>query len=615
MPKMYPEGYYPTQVWRPIELNPPYTAHGTNYLFTVGLLQPGVPMPAALAELRGIQAQIDKQFPDSKHDIGMQPLSQAVFGNLRSIMNILFAAVAFILLIACVNLANMLLARASDREREFAVRRALGASRMRMLRQSMTESLLLSLSGAAAGLVLAELLIHIPVDAWPRGFHPPSEVHLDLPVMVFTLALGLATGILFGMIPALRTLRSKEALALQPGRSVTESREHRYTRSVLIVSEVALSMLLVAGSLNMAFYFMRLMRVDPGMNPHDVLSMGIMLSPVRYSTPEQMERFSDALLEKLTTLPGVTRGAIAVDMPFTEGGSNGSFSYDGQAAGSADNNPFADFHSVTPGYFATMQTTILQGREFTADDKPGAVKVAVINASMARKLWPGQSAIGKSIHCCSHDGNYVIVGVAADVRFTGPAQNAGFAIYTCIRQNPSPRLAVLLRTAVDPLDLSQAARRAVATLDPAQPVSNIVALESLEQASVAGQLTSTLVTGMLGSLALLLAGIGVYGVMAYSVSRREREFGIRMAMGADRGNILALLFAGALRLIGAGIAFGAALVFGMRAWIESLLGANGTSPSALVGAAVLLCAAAALAILVPARRATSVQPMQALRTE
>jgi predicted permease len=615
MPKMVPEGFRPVQVWAPMELQPPYIEHGTNYLFTVGLLRPGVSLLQAQAELRGIQAQIDKQFPNNSHGIDVELLSQEVFGDLRSIMNILLAAVAFILLIACVNLANMLLARAADREREFAIRRALGASPRRMVRQALTESLLLSVGGAAAGLVLAVGLIHIPVAAWPKGLQPPSSVHLDGIVLAFTLGLGLATGLLFGMIPALRILRQRENAAMQQGRSVTDSREHQFTRSSLVVAEIALSMLLVAGSLNMAFYFLRLLRVDPGVNPQNVLTMGITLSPARYSDPAQMGRFYDAVLEKLAALPGVSHVAGSVDMPFNGANANGDFSYEGQPGGTADRNPFADMHSVTPGFFATVQTPFLEGRDFTPQDTASSQKIVIINRGMEQKLWPGQSAIGKHLHCCSNDGNYVIVGVVRDVRYAGPAAPVGFEIYTNVQQGPMPFLGFLLRISGDPLALAESARRAVASIDPGQAVSNITSLETLAQASIAGQRTSTMVTGILGALALLLASVGVYGVIAYSVSRREREFGIRMALGADRGAIMTLLFSGALKLMIIGVVIGAGLVIAMRAWMDSLIGATGTSAGALLSAGILLCAVASIAALVPARRATRIQPVQALRTE
>ncbi len=614
MPKMVPEGSRPVEVWAPLELQLPYQAHGTNYLFTIGMLRPGVTPAQALAELRGIQIQIDKQFPANAHGLNIQPLSQQVFGDLRSIMNILLAAVGFILLIACVNLANMLLARASDREREFAIRRALGASAGRMLRQTLTESLLLSLGGAVIGLGLGAALIHIPVAAWPKGLQPPSAVRLDGNLLAFTLILGIATGLLFGLVPALRILRQQNTAAMQQGRTLTESREHKFTRAGLVVTEIALSMLLVAGSLNMAFYFFRLLRVDPGMNPRNVLSMALSLSPARYTQPEQMSRFYDSLTARLSALPGVVRVAASSDTPFTGAGSNGDFTYEGQPGGTADRNPFADLHQVTPGFFATMQTPIVAGREFTAQDSAAAMKVAIISHAMARKLWPGQSAIGKHIVCCSGD-HYTVVGVAADVRYAGPASPAGFAIYTAVQQDPPPSLIYVLRTSGDPLALAETARRAVSAIDPGQAVSNIASLDSLAQDSIAGQRTSTLVTAILGLLALLLASVGVYGVISYSVSRREREFGIRMALGANRAAILRLLFSGALRLMIVGVALGCGLVFAMRASIDSLLGATGTSPLALLSAAILLCAVASVATLVPARRATHVEPMQALRSE
>ncbi|MGC2297525.1 MAG: ABC transporter permease [Acidobacteriaceae bacterium] len=615
MPKMTPEGFRPVQVWAPLELQPPYLERGTNYLFTVGLLRPGVTLQQAQAELRGIQAQIDKQFPGNSHGIDVELLSQQVFGNLRSIMNILLAAVAFILLIACVNLANMLLARGSDREREFAIRRALGASPRRMVRQALTESLLLSVGGAATGLALAVGVIHIPIAAWPKGLQPPSSLHLDGIVLAFTLALGVATGLLFGMIPALRILRQRENAAMQQGRTITESREHRFTRSSLVVAEIALSMLLVAGSLNMAFYFLRLLRVDPGVNPQNVLAMSVTLSPARYTDPAQMGRFYDAVLEKLAALPRVTHVAGTIDMPFTGANANGDFTYEGQPGGTADHNPFADMHSVTPGFFATVQTPLLEGRDFSPQDKAGSPKVAIINRGMAQKLWPGQIAIGKHLHCCFGDGNFVVVGIVGDVRYAGPAAPVGFAIYTSEEQNPVPFLGFLMRTSGDPLALAESARRAVAAIDPEQAVSNITSLEALSQASIAGQRTSTMVTAILGALALLLASVGVYGVIAYSVSRREREFGIRMALGADRGSIGRLLFSGVLRLMVIGVVLGAGLVFAMRAWIDSLIGATGTSPIAMLSAGLLLCAVASLATWVPARRATHVEPMQALRAE
>jgi predicted permease len=605
----------PAQVWIPLEPAPPFDQHGTNYLLTTGLMRPGVTQNEALAELRGIQAQIDKQFPDNKHGIELYPLSEAVFGDLRSILLMLQAAVGFILLIACVNLANTLLARAANRAREFAVRRALGASPWRMIQQTLTESLLLSITGAAAGLLFAEALTHIPIAAWPKNFIRPSDVHLDGMILTFTTLLAIGTGVLFGLIPALRILKQDDKDALQQGRTVTESREQNRTRAALVIAEIALSMLLVAGALNMAFYFMSLLRTDTGMNPENTLAMTVSLSPAQYSKPDDRRHFLNQLLDKLSAVPGATHAAGSSDIPFREPNSNGSFTYDNQPESSSRNNPFADMVGVTPGYFTALETPLLEGRDFTRQDGPDAQKVVIINRTMARKLWPGQNPIGKSIHCCEKDGNYTVIGVVSDVHFAGPASPVNYTIYTSTDQEPVSGFTVILGTRGNPMALANLARAAVASVDPNQAVSNITSLDAAAAESIAPQRTSTTITAILGSLALLLASIGVYGVTAYSVSRREREFGIRMALGANRGSILKVVFAGVLRLTLAGMLIGAALALALRVWIQSLLGANGTSPYALLIAALLLCAVAALATLVPARHAMGVEPMQALRTE
>jgi putative ABC transport system permease protein len=612
MPRMVPANH-PTQVWIPMEPNPPFRAHDSDFIRTVALLRPRVSEAVALAELCSIQAQINKQFPDSAHDVGLQALSQNVFGDLRSILYILLAAVGFILLISCVNLANMLLARGATRAREFAIRRALGASLGRMMRQTLTESLLLSASGTLVGLVVAAVLTHIPIAAWPKGFLPPSAVHLDGRVLAFTTLLALATGVFFGLIPTLHILRQDERSALQQGHTVTDSREHNRTRSILVVLEIALSMLLVAGSLDMAFYFTRLMRTDPGVNPQNVLSLAVSTNSARYSNPESKWRFYHSLLEKLALLPGVSHVAATTDPPFWGSFPIRKFSYDGKPNGTADGDLLAGFHYVTPGYLATVQTPLLQGRDFSSQDGPDSPGVVIINRGMAQKLWPGQSAVGKSIRADGVD--LAVIGIAADVRFAGPAQPAGYAIYRSIEQDPPSGVSVLLRTRSDPLAFVGSVRSAILSIDPDRVISNITSIEALADLTVAGQRTSTLVISILGTLALLLACIGVYGVLAYSVSRREREFGIRIALGSSRSGIFKLLFSGAFRLVIVGMILGAGLAVAMRAWVASLLGTNGTNAFALLGSALLLCVVSALATFVPARRASRIEPIEALRAE
>lgn len=617
VPAFMPAGNHATQVWVPLEPNRPWDQHGTNYLFVNGLLRPGITEASALAELTSIQAQIDRQFPDGKHGVAVHPLSQAVFGDLRSLMGILLAAVGFILLMACVNLANMLLARASDRSREFAVRRALGASPLRMVRQALTESLLLSLAGAAAGLGVALALTHIPIAAWPRGFTPPSDVRIDGTVLAFASILGIVTGILFGLIPALRILWGDEKSALQPGRSVTESRPSGRTRAALIVAQIALSLLLVAGALNVAIRFRELLQANPGVDVRNAMAITVSLSPGRYPQADDQRSFYHALLSRLGALPGVTAVGGSVDTPFTGSNANGDFEYEGQPNGTADRNPFAEKHSITPAYFAALGAPILQGRDFSSQDQAHSQKVVILNRTMVQKLWPGQNAIGKHIKL-SNDWAQV-VGVVGDVRFDGPATPPAFQIYQSIDQSPQPTLTFILRTSPrlhsDPLTLAEPARRVVASLDPGMAVANVTSLEILSQEAIAGQRTSTMVTAILGCLALLLASIGVYGVMAYSVSRREQEFGIRIALGSDRRRILLLLFSAVARLVLAGIMIGGVLAFAARIWVESLLGTSGNSPVALLLAGAMLVIVALLSAGIPARHAMRVEPMVALRSE
>ena len=615
MPAVVPDSNHPAQVWMPMEPNVPYRERGVDFILPVGLLRTGVSESSAKAELQGIQSQINKQFPESAHNIQLQTLSQYFFGDLRSILYILLAAVGFILLIACVNLANMLLVRSASRAHEFAIRRALGASKGRIVRQTLTESLLLSGTGAFMGLALAVILTRIPVAAWPKGYLQPSTVHIDGALFAFNLILGVATGLFFGIVPALRMVTKNARFGPQQAHTVTDSREQSRIRSILIIAEIALSMLLVVGSLDMAFYFIRLIRTDPGVNPKNVLSMAVSLESPRYSSPESKLRFYNTLLEKLAALPSVTHVAATTDPPFWGSFPITKFSYSDQPNGTANSTLRAGLHFVTPGYFSTVQTPILRGRDFNSQDRLSSPKVVIINREMATRFWPGQSAIGKTIHCEGFGGNFTVIGIAADVHFSGPAQPVGNGIYISIQQSPPSGLSVLLRTRGDPMASVESVRRAVASIDPARPISNITSIQSLADQTVSGQRTATLVTAILGTLALLLACVGVYGVGAYATSSREREFGIRIALGASRIGILKIVFSGVVPLVAVGMSLGGAFTFALRTWVKSQLGANSMNILPLVLSALLLCGATALATFIPARTASRVDPIRALKGE
>jgi putative ABC transport system permease protein len=615
VPRMLPSFYYEPQVWIPLEAAPPYQGHGTNFLNVVGRLKDGVSLSAARSELAIIQGQIDKQFPMNAHGVSLRPLAQVMFGDIRSVTLILLAAVGFILLIACLNLANMLLARATDRMREFAIRNALGASMRRLLQQTITESLLLALLGGAVGLICAIAVTRLPLAMWPKFLLRPDQVSLDAAVILFTAGLAVLTGLFFGMIPALYVLRENFFVATREGRSLTETREQGITRSVLMISEIALATLLVTGALSMARYLTQLMHTDSGVNPDHVLSMNVSLSPSRYAKDEQQRQFFQQLVDKLHILPGVTAVAASSAAPFAGEPQSSDFEYEGQQADSSRQLPFAGDYFVSPEYFETMQLPILQGRSFDLHDGPGTPKVVIVNRTMAEALWPGQNAIGKWIKVL--DGSsHQVVGIAGDVRSSGVSQPAGFQLYFSALQSPANDMTVLLRTTTEPLAIAELAKQTVYAIDPEQAVSNVTSADQLASDSIAAQRVSTTLSGSLGGLALLLASIGVYGVMAYSVSRREREFGIRMAMGAKPRDILAMLLRRSSYLVMIGVATGVALTIPLSRWVSTLMvGPRTFGALTLAAAGFLLAAVALFATYLPARRAASVQPMTALRTE
>lgn len=615
VPRMVPSFYYEPQVWMPLEAAPPYDGHGTNYLNIVGRLNNGVSPISARSELAVIQGQIDKQFPANAHGISLRPLAETMFGDIRSVTLVLLAAVGFVLLIACLNLANMLLARATDRLREFAIRNALGATMRRLLQQTVTESLLLACLGGALGLVCAVAITRLPLALWPKYLMRPDQVTLDATVILFTAGLAILTGLFFGIIPALYVLRENFFTATREGRTLSETREQSFTRSVLMVSEIALATLLVTGALSMARHFTQLMHTDSGINADHVLSMNVSLSPARYATGEQQEQFFQQLLDKLRPLPGVTAVAASSAAPFDGGSQSSDFEYEGQPANSSHQMPFAADYFVSPQYFETMQVPILQGRSFDQHDQASAPKVAIVNRTMAEALWPGQSAIGKWIKAL--DGSsHQVVAVAGDVHASGVSQPAGFQIYFSALQHPAKDMTLLLRTTTEPLSVAEVAKQSVYAIDPEQAVSNVTSADQLASQSIAAQRVSTALSSSMGGLALLLATIGVYGVMAYSVSRREREFGIRMAMGARPRDILSLLMRRSGILVSAGVAAGVMMTIPLGRWMSALLtGSHSFGLLSIAASGTLLAAVALFATYLPARRAASVQPMTALRTE
>lgn len=617
MPPMTPSLRRRAQVWLPLEADPPWENHGNMYLFAVGLLKPGVSLTQAHSDLAVIQSQIDRQSPAYKHGIQLVSLSDALFGSVRPVMLVLFAAVGSILLIACVNLANMLLARSTERMREFGIRHALGAGGWRLVRQSLVESALLAVAGGAAGLALACGATRIPVQAWPRFLEAPGEVHLSGPILLFSAALVVITCLLCGLVPAIQIFRCSSRSALQSdARTMSGAREQRFARAGLMAAELAFATLLVGGALHMVTYFVGLLRTNPGVNTDHLLSFSYSLPELRYPKDADQRLFYSQLQQKLAALPGIESVGASDDAPFGGSQSSGDFLYEGGPT-SRDDSMFADIFFVNDSYLQTMQAHLLQGRFFSAQDTPASPRVVIINHSMAARLWPNQNPVGKHIAIMNDDWRQ-IVGVVADVRAEGAARPAGLQVYLCATQfdGASSDLSVVLRTRTDPMDFADAVRRTVHSIDPALPVYKLTPVQVLAAQSVAGQSTAAALMGALGLLALLLASVGVYGVVSYAVSRRRQEFGIRLALGAQRNQILAMLLRSTTWIAVPGIALGLLLAWPLNQWMRALLGkSQQLHPATLILTALVLAAVSLLATVLPARRAARVDPIQAIRSE
>ena len=616
MPSVSPDFFSSLDVWIPLELEPPYDKHGTNYLRVVGRLKAGVTPERAREDVAAIQDAINAQFPGNKHGISVGWLSTALFGDTRPVLETLLAAVAFVLLIGCVNLANMLLARGTGRAREFAIRRSLGATPAVLVRQALGESLLVSLLGGAAGIVLAIAAANAIVPYLPANLRP-AAAGMDLRVLLFTLLASVAAGVAFGLVPALRVSREDPGTSLQAGSQQSgEARGQGRLRAVLVTAEVALATVLVSGASLTMMSLYRLLHVNPGFNAHGLATMQIPLSSVRYpDAPAQLHFFQNAV-DRIRALPGVQSASATAFVPFGPGGQTGDFDYEapGHQPFPPAQGPITEEHFALPGYFETMQIPLVRGRTFDARDVRNAPKVAVINESMARRLWPGQDPIGRRVQIL---GDWQeVIGVVADVRPGSLALPAELQAYLSAQQYTPDEMAIVIRTAGDPFAVAAGAKSVVYALDPQQPVTHVTLMDALIDRSLTEVRAPTVLFGVFGSLALLLASIGVYGVTAYSVSRRIREFGIRMALGAKQTDILRLVLGWEIGATAAGIAAGMLASLPLGKFVGHLLfHAPGVDPVASLAAVALLAGISALATYLPARRAARVDPLVALRHE
>jgi putative ABC transport system permease protein len=583
-----------------------------NYLDVWARLKPGVTQQQAHAELDTIGRRLEMQYPDSNDKVGVSflPLHEYIVGDIRPVLLVLLAAVAIVLLIGCANVANLLLARATARAKEISIRTALGASRGRLLRQMLTESVLLALMGGILGCLLAVLAVPSLLALSPPDIRQFTQIGINREVLAFNFLASVVCGVVFGLIPALQSSRSNPNESLKEGERGSTANRGR-TRSALVIAEVGLSLVLLVGAGLLVKSFERLMDVDAGFDPDHLLTFNLGL-PSSANSVRQLA-FYQQVVQRLQALPGVQAVGAVSRLPLAGGNSSRSFGVPG-----IETAYDADIRVSTPDYFRAMGIPLLKGRGFSDSDLSSSLNVAVVNQALARTAFPGQDPIGKQLtHFGPDNLTLQIIGVVGNVRHVGLDADPHAEIYQLLGQAQWPSMFVAIRSGTsDPTTLTSAAQNAVWSVNKDVPLANVRTMQDLIANSVQRRKFSMLLLTIFAVVAMLLAAIGLYGVMAYSVVQRTHEIGIRMALGARRPEVLALVVKQGMALALMGIAAGATLSLGMTRLISGMLfGITPTDPLTFVGVVTLLGTVAFLANYLPARRASKVDPMVALRYE
>jgi putative ABC transport system permease protein len=584
----------------------------------IARLKPGVALQQAQSQINGINAQLAQAYPDTNagSEVNLAQLQERLVRAVRPSLLALLGAVAFVLLIACANVANLLLARSAARQKEVAIRSALGASRGRVIRQMLTESTLLSVLGGIVGLILSVWLTDLLVSITPANSPRLTDVHVDLRVLVFTLALSTVTGLLFGLAPALQTSKLDVSNSLKVGGRTGESHHRASLRNLLLIGEVALSLVLLVGAGLLMKSFMRLREVQPGFNPERVLIASISLPGGKYKEDHQYLDFHRQLRERLTASPGVQSVGAGVNLPLgaSDYGIGRAFVPEGRPL-TAEESINASYSSTTAGYFEALQIPLLAGRTFNEHDGADSPKVVVINRTAAVKHFGSErEAIGRQLRVW-RDEKFPreIVGVVGDTKPSTLERDAGAQIFVPYAQDIWSFMTYAIRTAGDPEALIPALRREVLALDPDQPVFNVRTMEDVVNESIGTRRVSAMLFSVFAGAALLLATLGIYGVMAYSVTQRTQEIGIRMALGAQAGDVLRMVVREGMMLTIAGIAAGLVGAFALTRIIARLLfGVGAYDPATFVAISLLLLAVSFVACYFPARRAARLNPIIAL---
>jgi putative ABC transport system permease protein len=591
-------------------------------IYAVARLRTGVSIDAARADMSGVADRLAKQYPASNtgNGVAIYPLRQFLVGDFRQGLLVLFAAVGFVLLIACANVANLLLARAASREKEIAIRTSLGAGRWRLVRQLLTESVLLALVGGLLGILVARWGLSALLAAAPQDTPLVDTIQLNRIALLFTLGASLLSGILFGLAPALQASRTNFNASLKEGGRGGSGVGHQIVRRVLVVCEVALSLVLLVGAGLMLRSFQRIQQTGPGLDPAGLVTMQVSLPDSQYKEDSQVRGYIDRILERVQGLPGVASAGVVTPIPLSGNGWQTGFRKAGAPEPAPGQAPGTDIARVSADYFRTMRIPLLKGRYFTTADTADSLPVTIIDKTMADRYWPGEDPIGKQMRVQVRRGPnppwQTIVGVVGHVKNYGVDANSRVETYVPYTQGPVGYIGLVVRTRLAPESLGTAVRQAAVAVDANVPIYRTTTMEQMMDQLAVSRRLSTFLLGLFAAVALLLASLGLYGVMSYAVTQRSREIGIRMAIGAQRSDVLRLVINSGVKLVGIGLGIGLAASLGLSRTLATML--FQVSPfdlAAFASVSVLLTLAGLLACYIPARRATKLDPLVALRYE
>jgi putative ABC transport system permease protein len=607
------------ELWVPInfDISPGMKQRKAHFLRPIGKLKPGVTIAQAQADTDAIARRLAEQYPDSNTgwNLRLVSLREQLVGNTRPTLFILFGAVGFVLLIACANVANLLLVRAAGRQKEIALRTALGAGRFRIVRQMITESVLLALVGGTVGALLAMWGVDLLVTLSAGSIPPTAHVNIDATVLGFTLVISLLTGVLFGLAPALRTMKLNLSESLKEGgRSGSEGPQHNRTRSVLVVLESAVAVVLLIGAGLLIRSLIRLQSVSPGFDAQSVLTMRVDLPRQKYATPDKTASFFTQLESSVGSLPGVEAVGFVTELPLSGQPNDMPFTVEGRPALAINDSLDADFRRVNQQYFKALRIPLLRGRNFSEQEVQQSAKVVVISELLASQVFPNEEPLGKRLIMMMSKEPWEIIGVVGDVRHRALEAEPFPAMYMPTYETGWTNL--VIRTQGDPTNLTAAVRKEVQGIDPDQPVADVKTMEQWLDEAVAAPRYRTGLIALFALVALVLASTGIYGVMSYSVTQRTHEIGVRMALGARQLDVLKLVVRQGMTLVVVGVVLGLLGAIAVTRVMSTLLfDVTAKDPATFVAVATLLTLVAFIACYVPARRATKVDPLVALRYE